>query len=218
MSLNSGGILLFRFRDGKLEVMLVHPGGPFWVRKDEGAWSMPKGLFEGQESPLNAAKREFREETGFDAIGEFIELGEQRLPSRKIVHIWALEMDLDETKVVSNKFSLEWPKRSGVVREYPEIDRASWFDIDQARKKIQKGQMGFIDRLREFLNRRREADMGLGEAVAKDRAEEVQVEDGQAECGTSKIDKRVRRTSKQSQLTRCSENSDMSRVSRDYWQ
>ena len=164
MSMNSGGILLFRFRDGKLEVMLVHPGGPFWVRKDEGAWSIPKGLFEEQESPLNAAKREFKEETGFDAIGEFIELGEQRLPSRKIVHAWALEMELDETEVVSNRFSLEWPKRSGVIREYPEIDRASWFDIDLARKKIQKGQTGFIDRLIEVLDQRRAVDTGSGEA------------------------------------------------------
>ena len=164
MSLNSGGILLFRFRDGKLEVLLVYPGGPFWVRKDEGAWSIPKGLFEEQESPLNAAKREFKEETGFDAIGEFIELGELKQPSRKIVHAWALEMDLNETEVVSNKFSLEWPKRSGVVKEYPEIDRASWFDIDQARKKIQKGQMGFIDRLMEVLDRRREVDTAPGEA------------------------------------------------------
>lgn len=115
---------------------------------------MPKGLFEEQESPLDAAKREFKEETGFEAEGAFIELGEQKQPSRKIVHAWALEMDLDETKVVSNKFSLEWPKRSGVIREYPEIDRAYWFDIDQVRIKIQKGQMGFIDRLIEALKHR----------------------------------------------------------------
>ena len=153
MSLHSGGILLFRFRDGKLEVLLVHPGGPFWIKKDEGAWSMPKGLFEEDESPLDAAKREFKEETGFEAVGAFIELGEQKQPSRKIVHAWALEMELDETEVVSNRFSLEWPKRSGVIREYPEIDRASWFDIDLARKKIQKGQLGFIDRLIEILDK-----------------------------------------------------------------
>ncbi len=164
MSLHSGGILLFRFRDDKLEVLLVHPGGPFWIRKDEGAWSIPKGLFEGDESPLDAAKREFKEETGFEAEGEFIELGELKQPSRKIVHAWALKMDLDETKVVSNKFTLEWPKRSGVIREYREIDRAIWFDIDQARIKIQKGQLGFIDRLIEVLGRKREADTGPGEA------------------------------------------------------
>ena len=154
MSLHSGGILLIRSGDNKREVLLVHPGGPFWIRKDDGAWSIPKGLFEEDESPLDAAKREFKEETGFDAIGEFIKLGELKQPSRKIVHAWALEMDLDETKVVSNKFSLEWPKRSGVIREYPEIDRAYWFDIDQARIKIQKGQLGFIDRLIEALKHR----------------------------------------------------------------
>jgi predicted NUDIX family NTP pyrophosphohydrolase len=196
MSLNSGGILLFRFRDGKPEVMLVHPGGPFWVRKDEGAWSIPKGLFEEQENPLNAAKREFKEETGFDAIGVFIELGELKQPSRKIVHAWALEMDLDETKVVSNKFSMEWPKRSGVMREYPEIDRASWFDIDQARKKIQKGQLGFIDRLREVLDRRRVVNTGPGEAAAK-----VLAEDWQAEERKVKDKQRRRRSSSQSHLT-----------------
>lgn len=147
MSVHSGGVLLFRFRDGKLEVLLAHPGGPFWARKDEGAWSIPKGLFEEQESPLDAAKREFKEETGFEVDGEFIELGILRQPSKKIVHVWALERDLDETRVVSNRFSLEWPRRSGIIRDYPEIDRAAWFDIEKARKMIQKGQAGFIDRL-----------------------------------------------------------------------
>jgi len=152
MSVHSGGILLFRFKNNNLEVMLVHPGGPFWAGKDEGAWSMPKGLFEEHESPLNAAKREFREETGFEVDGEFIGLGEQPLPSRKIVHAWALEKDLDETKVVSNAFSLEWPRKSGIVRQYQEIDKAVWFDIDQAKRKIQKGQAGFLDRLMEAID------------------------------------------------------------------
>jgi predicted NUDIX family NTP pyrophosphohydrolase len=152
MSLHSGGILLFRFKSNNLEVMLVHPGGPFWARKDEGAWSIPKGLFEENESPLNAAKREFREETGFEVEGDFISLGELRLPSRKIVQAWALEKDLDETRVASNTYSLEWPKRSGIIRQYPEIDRAGWFDIDQAKKKIQKGQAGFLDRLIEAID------------------------------------------------------------------
>lgn len=167
MSLYSGGILLFRFRDDKLEVLLVHPGGPFWIRKDEGAWSIPKGLFDEDERPLDAAKREFKEETGFEAEGEFIDLGEQKQPSRKIVHAWALEKDLDETKVVSNKFALEWPKKSGVIREYPEIDRARWFDVDQARIKIQKGQLVFIDRLIEILNRRTGADIEHWEVHAE---------------------------------------------------
>lgn len=147
MSEKSGGILPFRLRNNHLEVMLVHPGGPFWAGKDEGAWSISKGLFEENESPLDAAKREFKEETGFEVEGDFIELGRIRQPSGKIVFAWAVEKDLDETKMVSNKFSLEWPKRSGIVGEYPEIDRAGWFEIDLARKKILKGQQGFIDRM-----------------------------------------------------------------------
>ena len=147
MSKKSGGILPFRFRNNHLEVMLVHPGGPLWTGKDEGAWSISKGLFEENESPLDAAKREFKEETGFEIEGDFIELGRIKQPSGKIVFVWAAEKDLDETKLVSNKFSLEWPKRSGIMREYPEIDRAGWFEIELARKKILKGQQGFIDRL-----------------------------------------------------------------------
>ena len=147
MSKKSGGILPFRFRNNHLEVMLAHPGGPLWAGKDEGAWSISKGLFEENESPLDAAKREFKEETGFEIEGDFIELGRIKQPSGKIVFVWAAEKDLDETKMVSNKFSLEWPKRSGIMREYPEIDRAGWFEIELARKKILKGQQGFIDRL-----------------------------------------------------------------------
>jgi predicted NUDIX family NTP pyrophosphohydrolase len=152
MSKHSAGILLFRFRNEKLEVMLVHPGGPFWAKKDNGAWSIPKGLFEENEKPMDAAKREFKEETGFEVDGEFIELGELKQPSKKIVHAWALEKDLDETKVMSNTFTLEWPKNSGRVQEYSEIDKAGWFDIEQAKKKILKGQIGFIDKLVEIIN------------------------------------------------------------------
>jgi len=152
MVVHSGGILLFRFNNNETEVLLVHPGGPFWTKKDEGAWSIPKGVFEEHESPLDAAKREFKEETGFEADGEFIELGNLTQPSKKIVYAWTLEKDLDETKVVSNKFSLEWPRRSGIMREFPEIDRASWFGIDLAKKKIQKGQAGFIDRLLAIIS------------------------------------------------------------------
>jgi len=152
MVVHSGGILLFRFNNNETEVLLVHPGGPFWTKKDEGAWSIPKGVFEEHESPLDAAKREFKEETGFEADGEFIELGNLTQSSKKIVHAWALEKDLDETKVVSNKFSLEWPRRSGIMKEFPEIDRAGWFDIDLAKKKIQKGQAGFIDRLLAIIS------------------------------------------------------------------
>jgi predicted NUDIX family NTP pyrophosphohydrolase len=152
MSKHSAGILLFRFRNEKLEVMLVHPGGPFWAKKDNGAWSIPKGLFEENENPMDAAKREFKEETGFEVDGEFIELGELQQPSKKIVHAWALEKDLDETKIMSNTFTLEWPKNSGRLQECPEIDKAGWFDIEQGKKKILKGQISFIDKLVEIIN------------------------------------------------------------------
>jgi predicted NUDIX family NTP pyrophosphohydrolase len=127
--------------------MLVHPGGPFWAGKDDRAWSIPKGLVEENEAPLNAAKREFCEETGFEIDGAFMPLGELKQPSRKIVHAWALEGDLDVTRVHSNTFTLEWPKNSGSINEYPEVDRAHWFDLEEARAKISKGQTGFLDRL-----------------------------------------------------------------------
>jgi predicted NUDIX family NTP pyrophosphohydrolase len=133
--------------------MLVHPGGPFWAKKDEGAWSIPKGLFEDGEEPLAAAKREFKEETSVDVDGRFTELGELRQPSRKVIHAWALESDLDPDAIVSNTFELQWPRHSGVVRTYPEIDRAGWFGIAEAREKILKGQVGFLDRLLEMIGR-----------------------------------------------------------------
>ncbi|MGZ8144241.1 MAG: NUDIX domain-containing protein, partial [Methylosarcina sp.] len=134
--------------------MLVHPGGPFWAAKDEGAWSIPKGLIEDNEEPLAAARREFKEETGFDAEGEFIELGRLKQPSRKFVHVWAVECDLDVARIVSNLFVLEWPKKSGKLREFPEIDRGEWFDLTEARIRIQKGQSGFLDILTARLQRK----------------------------------------------------------------
>jgi predicted NUDIX family NTP pyrophosphohydrolase len=152
MAVHSAGILLFKYDDGRLEVMLAHPGGPFWAEKDHGAWSIPKGLFEETEDALDAAKREFSEETGFEVDGEFIELGELKQPSRKIIHAWALEGDLDTANIQSNTFTLEWPKNSGNVKEYPEIDKAQWFTVEEARKKILKGQAEFIDRLIEKLS------------------------------------------------------------------
>jgi len=152
MSKKSGGILPFRFQDNHLEVLLVHPGGPLWAGKDEGAWSISKGLFEENESPLDAARREFKEETGFEVEGIFIELGRIKQPSGKIVFAWAVEKDLDERRIVSNNFMLEWPRRSGIMREFPEIDRAGWFDVESARKKIHKGQQDFIDRLLHALD------------------------------------------------------------------
>lgn len=147
----SAGILLFKYVDGELRVMLAHPGGPFWAKKDNGAWSIPKGLFEENEEPLEAAKREFKEETGFNVHGALIELGSLKQPSRKIVHVWAVEQDINVTKIVSNTFSLEWPKNSGSIKEYPEIDRCQWFDIAEAKLKILKGQAAFIDILIERI-------------------------------------------------------------------
>jgi predicted NUDIX family NTP pyrophosphohydrolase len=151
MTVRSAGILLFRCREGQVQVLLVHPGGPFWAKKDEGAWSIPKGLFEDGEDPLAAARREFAEETGVEIDGAFIELGELRQPSRKVVHAFALDHDLDPAVVVSNTFELEWPRHSGALRAYPEIDRAGWFGIAEAREKILKGQAGFLDRLLAIL-------------------------------------------------------------------
>lgn len=151
MAVNSAGILLFRFKNEKLEVLLVHPGGPFWLKKDNGAWSIPKGLIEENEDLLEAAKREFKEETGIEAEGEFIDLGDLKQPSKKIIHAWALEKDLDESKIISNTFTLEWPRNSGNVKDYPEIDKAGWFDIEQAKVKIIKGQLGFLERLVDLL-------------------------------------------------------------------
>lgn len=151
MTAHSAGILLYRFQHQQLEVMLVHPGGPYWAKKDLGAWSIPKGLIEENESALDAAKREFREETGFAADGRFIELGSLKQPSSKIVHAWALEKDLDATKIVSNTFELEWPRNSGMVQEFPEIDAAAWFGIEEARQRISKGQVRFLDILAEKL-------------------------------------------------------------------
>ena len=133
--------------------MLVHPGGPFWARKDEGAWSIPKGILDENENALDAAKREFNEETGLEADGDFIELGEVKQPSGKIVHAWALEKNLDVTEIQSNSFTIEWPKNSGKMTEYPEIDKAGWFSLDEARTKILKGQLALLDRLAEVAAR-----------------------------------------------------------------
>jgi predicted NUDIX family NTP pyrophosphohydrolase len=152
MIVHSAGILLYRFNERNLQVMLIHPGGPFWAKKDDGVWSIPKGIYEEGENSLDAAKREFREETGHEVDGEFIGLGEVKQSSPKIVHVWALEYDFDTSKIVSNTFSLEWPPKSGITREYPEVDRGQWFDVREARKKILKGQLEFLDRLMEKID------------------------------------------------------------------
>ena len=147
MAKTSAGLLLFRETSGGLEVLLVHPGGPFWSRKDDGAWSLPKGEFEAGEDPLAAARREFEEETGAAADGEAIPLGSLRQPGGKTVHAWAVRGDFDPDLLRSNTFLREWPPKSGRMREFPEVDRAGWFPLETARRKILKGQAGFLDRL-----------------------------------------------------------------------
>lgn len=147
MPQKSAGLLLFRVLSGDLEVLLVHPGGPYWAKKDDGAWSIPKGEFDEAENPLEAAKREFREETGMLPDGDPIPLGELRQPSGKIVHAWALPGDFDPAALKSNMFSMEWPPRSGREQEFPEVDRAAWLSIEEARRKILKGQAPFLEML-----------------------------------------------------------------------
>lgn len=146
--IRSAGLLVFRRRAGELEVLLAHPGGPYWARKDDGAWSVPKGELEGDEDPLAAAQREFAEELGQPAPdGEPISLGEVVQKNRKVVAAWAVEGDLDPAAIVSNTFEIEWPPRSGEIAAFPEIDRVAWVDLDAARQKLNPAQAAFIDRL-----------------------------------------------------------------------
>jgi len=147
MPKKSAGLLLYRKVRGSMEVFLVHPGGPFWANRDEGAWSIPKGEFDAGEDPLDAAKREFQEETGLVAEGDFQPLKPIRQKSGKIVYSWAVHLDLDATGVKSNTFSMEWPPGSDRMREFPEIDRAGWFKIELARRKILKTQLDLIEQL-----------------------------------------------------------------------
>jgi predicted NUDIX family NTP pyrophosphohydrolase len=149
----SAGLLVYRRRGGRVEVLLVHPGGPYWAGRDDGAWSLPKGEYGPGEDPLQVAAREFREELGSDPPGDRppLFLGEVRQPGGKRVSAWAVEGDLDVGTVRSNTFTMEWPPRSGAVREFPEVDRAGWFDLQAARRKLVAGQVGFVDRLAEAL-------------------------------------------------------------------
>ena len=147
----SAGLLLFRGRATDPEVLLGHPGGPFWQNKDDGAWSIPKGLIGADEAPLSAARREFAEETGHHPEGVFLPLGEARQPGGKVVQAWAIEGDLDPALIRSNTFEMEWPPRSGRHGTFPEIDRAAWFAVAEARRKILMGQAIFVDRLLEAL-------------------------------------------------------------------
>ena len=153
----SAGLLLYRQQPDGIGVLLVHPGGPFWRTKDDGAWSIPKGEFESSEVPLDAAKREFREETGLTIDGEFRPLGSAKQKGGKIVHAWAIESDCDAAAIRSNTFAIEWPPKSGRMQEFPEIDRAQWFSIDTARTKIHAGQAPFLIRLLELLNVRQKS-------------------------------------------------------------
>ncbi len=151
MPQRSAGILLYRRRGPDVEVLLVHPGGPFWARKDDGAWSIPKGVYEPGEDPLAAARREFEEETGARPEGEAVPLGSFRQSAAKIVDVWAVEGDFDPAGLESNTFTMEWPPRSGNMREVPEVDRAEWFTPEAASRKLLKGQRPVIEALLRHL-------------------------------------------------------------------
>lgn len=147
MQKKSAGIILYRFANNILEIFLVHPGGPFWKNKDLGTWSIPKGEFTEPEQPLAAAKREFEEETGTILTGNFLPLTPIKQKAGKIVYAWAVEGNIDAEKITCNTFEIEWPPRSGKMQSFAEVDKAGWFTIDEARKKIIAGQSIFIDEL-----------------------------------------------------------------------
>jgi predicted NUDIX family NTP pyrophosphohydrolase len=150
----SAGILVFRRTpdDGRVEVLLAHMGGPFWMRREDGAWSVPKGEYEPDEEPTAAARREFQEELGLPPpTGDFQDLGAVRQSSGKIVSVWAVEGDLDPSQVVPGMFEMEWPRGTGRVQRFPEVDRVAWIDLDQASGKLVAGQRAFLDRLAELL-------------------------------------------------------------------
>jgi predicted NUDIX family NTP pyrophosphohydrolase len=151
MPKTSAGLLLFRRFNGELEVFLIHPGGPFWAKKDKGAWAIPKGEYKKQEDPLAAAKREFNEETGFTAAGIFLDLGSIRQTSGKVVAAWAFEGDCNPVDLVSNTCLVEWPPHSGSSLEIPEVDQGRWFAIPAARESIRKDQEQLLDRLIDML-------------------------------------------------------------------
>ena len=150
----SAGVLLYRVRAGVVEVFLVHPGGPYWQEKDAGAWSIPKGELEVGDDALTTAQREFYEETGSPATGEFVPLTPLKQPGGKLVHAWAVRGEIDASSITSNTFLMEWPPRSGKRQEFPEIDRGEWFTIAAAKEKILTGQRGFLDQLLEQLGSR----------------------------------------------------------------
>jgi predicted NUDIX family NTP pyrophosphohydrolase len=151
MPKRSAGLILYRHTRGVLEVLLVHPGGPFWAKKDLGAWSIPKGEYLESELPLDAAIREFKEETGFDAAGEFLALGSVKQAGGKVVSAWAFEGECDPARMVSNLCRMEWPPRSGRQIEFPEVDRGRWFGIEEAKAYILKGQAPLLETLGRLL-------------------------------------------------------------------
>jgi predicted NUDIX family NTP pyrophosphohydrolase len=150
----SAGILLYRQRKGGLEVFLVHPGGPFWAKKDRGAWTLPKGEYANDEQPLDAAIREFKEETGFAIDGKFVELGTITQVSGKVVSAWACAGDVDAEELISNSCEVEWPPRSGRRITIPEVDRGGWFSLEEAKTRILPAQQPFLARLRRLLDDR----------------------------------------------------------------
>ena len=147
MATRSAGLILYRHRNGALEVLLAHPGGPYWRNKDLGAWTIPKGEVARDEDELAAAQREFREETGFQPHGPFLDVGQVKQKSGKIVRAWAFEGDCDPRNITSNTYEVEWPPRSGKHIQCPEVDRAEFFSIEEARRKILPAQAGFLDAL-----------------------------------------------------------------------
>lgn len=147
----SAGILLYRIISSEPEFFLIHPGGPFWKNKDESAWSIPKGEFDDDENSLDAAKREFFEETGISLSGEFIELQPVKLKSGKKVFAWAIEKDINAENIISNHFEMEWPPRSGIFQSFPEVDKGEWLGIEKAKKKINVMQAGLIEQLQQIL-------------------------------------------------------------------
>jgi len=152
LSAQSAGLVLYRKRDGKLEVLLVHPGGPFWQKRDDGVWSIPKGELAENQAGIDVARREFQEELGVPApVGNLTALGAVRQAGGKTVHAWAVPGDVDVTRTTSNTFEIEWPPRSGRMQWFPEVDRAAWFDVDAARRKLLPPQRVFIDRLEGLL-------------------------------------------------------------------
>jgi len=155
MAKQSAGVLLFRMKREQLEVFLVHPGGPFWIKKDAGAWSIPKGEIETGEEALQVAIREFKEETGQEIEGSFSELQPVKQKAGKIIKAWAVEGDIDENTIVSNTFEIEWPPGSGKKKIFPEVDKAQWFSLTEASEKINPGQLPLIEELKQIIRNKK---------------------------------------------------------------